>query len=171
MELNENEFVRSNGWLLNPRPSCYNRPAPKRTIHAQMPSVQFTLPKVTVAELAAELQAVSALEMISQKTVVRVCECVCFVCVLVVQGYRSCYSRGISLHFLKWFFSAFLARSNKMLESLIRHHRRSPLMSWRSDIVSIGRLYEIFWIILSWLRIGLLRLSCGFEGPLKKIAW
>lgn len=87
---------------MNPRPSCYNRPAPKRTIHAQMPSVQFTLPKVTVAELAAELQAVSALEMISQKTVI----CV-FVYVLVVQGYTPGYSRGISLQFLKRFFSAF----------------------------------------------------------------
>lgn len=75
MELNENEFIRSNEWLINPRPSCYNRHAPKRTIDAQMPSVQFTLPKVTVAELAAELQAVSALEMISQKTVVCVCVC------------------------------------------------------------------------------------------------
>jgi len=40
-----------------------------------------------------------------------------FVYELVVQGYTSSYSRGISLQFLKQFFSAFLAHINKMLES------------------------------------------------------
>jgi len=58
-----------------PQTLCYNHPAPKRTIHAQMPSVQFTLPKETVAELAAELQAVSALGIISQKTIKCMCLC------------------------------------------------------------------------------------------------
>lgn len=58
-----------------PQTLCYNHPAPKHTIHAQMPSVQFTLPKETVAELAAELQTVSASEIISQKIVICVCSC------------------------------------------------------------------------------------------------
>lgn len=65
MELNESETMQDNGWLINFLPSCYNRPDPRSTIYAQMPSVQFTLPNVTVAELADELHAVSVLEIIS----------------------------------------------------------------------------------------------------------
>lgn len=89
--------------------------------------------------------------------------CACM-CVFVVQGHRSCYGKGISLQFLKWFFSA--VWHNELSESLITHHRRSPLMSGSSDIVSIGRLGELFWIILSWLEISFTWFSCCFEGPL-----